>query len=318
MTHSKTLVIVGCGAAKRDEPTRAADLYTSTYFAKKREYAETIGDEWLILSAEHALVTPDRELDPYETSIDDLDEDRLDALAHTVGMSLIDWIANEVGKGVEIEEIIVLAGRSYLDPLRERESFSSGIDPTVTFPLQTNDLGGIGEQMGWLSERVKTESAEQSRLVTDGGSNVSEDESSRPGGATAQCVGNTECSFYQRNVWEAYPAAVVLPEAHSRLNSRADSSSIPAFTQKRTVINQVNHWSGPTSGGGESEQQRLVTDGGQDSPGDVVYHVVCHGCDHEDVVEDDRVLAAVNEVLHRKRTGHAVEYAEIGGDPREC
>ncbi|MFD1601002.1 hypothetical protein ACFSBX_18875, partial [Halobellus rarus] len=72
-------------------------------------------------------------------------------------------------KGVEIEEIIVLAGRSYLDPLREREAFSAGIDPTVTFPLQTNDLGGIGEQMGWLSERIAAESAEQTRLVADGG-----------------------------------------------------------------------------------------------------------------------------------------------------
>lgn len=29
-------------------------------------------------------------------------------------------------------------------------------------------------------------------------------------------------------------------------------------------------------------------------------------------VEDDRVLAAASEVLHRKRTGHHVEYNEIG------
>ncbi|WP_160113915.1 hypothetical protein [Halobellus limi] len=46
--------------------------------------------------------------------------------------------------------------------------------------------------------------------------------------------------------------------------------------------------------------------------GDVVYHVVCHGCDYEDVVEDDRGLAVTSEILHRKQTGHTVEYAEIG------
>lgn len=52
-------------------------------------------------------------------------------------------------------------------------------------------------------------------------------------------------------------------------------------------------------------------------PSDAVYHVVCHGCEYEDVVEGDRVLAATNEIVHRKRTGHAVEYAEIGpGDSR--
>lgn len=43
-----------------------------------------------------------------------------------------------------------------------------------------------------------------------------------------------------------------------------------------------------------------------------VYHVVCHGCDYEDTVEGDRVLAATNEIVHWKRTGRAVEYAEIG------
>ena len=41
---SKTLVIVGCGAAKRDELTEAQDLYTSTYFAKKRDLDDV--DEW--------------------------------------------------------------------------------------------------------------------------------------------------------------------------------------------------------------------------------------------------------------------------------
>ena len=30
---TRTLVIVGCGAAKSDEEAEARDLYTSTYFA---------------------------------------------------------------------------------------------------------------------------------------------------------------------------------------------------------------------------------------------------------------------------------------------
>lgn len=45
---------------------------------------------------------------------------------------------------------------------------------------------------------------------------------------------------------------------------------------------------------------------------DPAYHVVCHGCEYEDVVEDDRVLAAASEIAHRKRTNHPVEYEEIG------
>ncbi|WP_435065935.1 DUF6884 domain-containing protein [Halobaculum sp. EA56] len=158
-------VLVGCGAAKRDERSEARELYTSTYFAKKREYAETVGDEWAILSAEHGLVEPDDELDPYETHIDDLNGDALDELAHKVGLELIEWL----GATDPADEIVVLAGRSYVDPLRERETFHAGIDPAVSFPFEQLDLGGIGEQMSWLGERVDAATAEQQRLVTDGG-----------------------------------------------------------------------------------------------------------------------------------------------------
>ncbi|QZP37098.1 DUF6884 domain-containing protein [Halobaculum magnesiiphilum] len=160
-------VLVGCGAAKRDERSEARDLYTSTYFAKKRAYAETVGDEWAILSAEHGLVEPDAEIDPYETHIDDLDDHRLNQLAHRIGMELIEWL---VARGADTgDEIIVLAGRSYVDPLRERETFHAGIEPSVSFPFEQLDLGGIGEQMSWLGERVAAATAEQSTLITDGG-----------------------------------------------------------------------------------------------------------------------------------------------------
>jgi hypothetical protein len=159
---TRTLVIVGCGAAKRDTEAPAKDLYTSTYFAKKRAYAETIGDDWQVLSAEYGLVPHDFVIKPYETHIDDLDDRELDLLAHSVGMDLINLCARK-----EFDEVRVLAGRSYLDPLREREAFATA-PATVRFPLQEADCGGIGEQMQWLDERVAAY-GEQQRLMTDGG-----------------------------------------------------------------------------------------------------------------------------------------------------
>lgn len=49
-------------------------------------------------------------------------------------------------------------------------------------------------------------------------------------------------------------------------------------------------------------------------PTDKAYHVVCHSCDFEEVVEDDRVLAAAKEKLHQRLTEepHKVEYTDIG------
>ena len=168
---SKTLVVVGCGAAKRDGPTVAKDLYTSTYFQKKREFAEQRGDFWQILSAEHGLISPELEVAPYDTTISDLTDGELDQLAHEVGMDLIDWMAAHEIDGETVDEIIVLAGKSYIDPLREREAFAAGIDERVSYPLQENDLGGIGEQMAWLGDRAAA-GGEQSKLVTDGGTEL--------------------------------------------------------------------------------------------------------------------------------------------------
>lgn len=155
-TDTNAFVIVGCGSAKQDTPAEAQHLYTSTYFAKKREYAVEFGDNWRVISAEHGLIKPDTIIEPYDTHITDLTEDELDALAHTVGITLIDWIAETIAANAPVSEIIILAGRSYLDPLQERDTFSAGIEPTVTYPLQQNQLSGIGEQMSWINDRLNT------------------------------------------------------------------------------------------------------------------------------------------------------------------
>jgi hypothetical protein len=160
----RTLVIVGCGSAKRDNRGRrvpARDLYTSTYFEKKRDYAESVGDEWMILSAKHGLIAPESKFSTYDTSIDDLGGDELDALAHQVGMTLIDWAAY----GGDVERVAVLAGKRYLQPLRMRDAFSAGVSARVVYPLQQNDLGGIGEQMAWLGERADAADHQQVRLT---------------------------------------------------------------------------------------------------------------------------------------------------------
>lgn len=42
----------------------------------------------------------------------------------------------------------------YLEPFQYRDVFSAGIEPRGEFPLQEHDLGGIGEQMSWLTEQA--------------------------------------------------------------------------------------------------------------------------------------------------------------------
>lgn len=54
----------------------------------------------------------------------------------------------------------------------------------------------------------------------------------------------------------------------------------------------------------------------RDRSRDAVSHDVYYGCDYEGIVGDDRVVTAIDEVLHRKRTEHPVEYEEIGENSR--
>ena len=102
-----TLVLVGCGAQKRDpsDPTdlhvaavgpdeqfrtgtgpawRAEDLYTHWYFNAKAEFAAltsawagdvTDAPGWAILSAEHGVLLPEQRVRHYDTTIDDLGGD---------------------------------------------------------------------------------------------------------------------------------------------------------------------------------------------------------------------------------------------------
>lgn len=72
---SRRLVIVPCGRSKIWDkhpsagPTPAKDAYTGTPFKLNRQYAETFGDAWVILSAKYGFISPDFVLpSPYEVT----------------------------------------------------------------------------------------------------------------------------------------------------------------------------------------------------------------------------------------------------------
>ena len=193
-------VLIGCGAAKASETMEARDLYTSSYFAVKRQYAEAAvqwartadrqANSWGILSAEHAVLMPRLEVEPYDTTIDDLRgvpiqgepayelpsgksvETELDRWAMRVHSSLGDWLRRPYAADQQespCRELVVLAGSDYVAALRERDIFTGrptalrtgrstyrALPPkaTVRFPFQERDFDGMFEQMAWLSDRV--------------------------------------------------------------------------------------------------------------------------------------------------------------------
>ncbi|RLM41454.1 hypothetical protein DVK00_19590 [Haloarcula sp. Atlit-47R] len=147
-------VLIGCGDAKTDDPAEARDLYTSSYFAVKRSYAEAAvqwartadrrANTWAVLSAEHGILMPRQTVAPYDATIEDLRDDpiegeanyrlpsgdcvesRLDRWALRVHSSLGDWLRRPYAADQQespCRELVVLAGSDYVDALRERDIF---------------------------------------------------------------------------------------------------------------------------------------------------------------------------------------------------
>jgi|GEM_PF-2318597 len=160
----KTFAIVSCGSKKGDEKTAAKDLYTSAHFQLKRRWAELYCENWLILSAEHGLVTPGYQLEPYDTSVRDLDADALQEWTADVEQKL--WYrsnsyeGNPAGNDVAWDdlpddfapnfELVMLAGAAYLEPFDD--FFEEQFPAPVYYPLAGKR---IGEQNQWLKAWVE-------------------------------------------------------------------------------------------------------------------------------------------------------------------
>ena len=193
-------MLIGCGQQKQDidEPVPAEELYTSTYFQLKKRYAEarnTGADDrpgWAILSAEHDVLYPGLEVEPYDTTIDDLGqkdspvepeayqhtaypwdeplyETRLDFWTRRVHFGLASWLGMKSGfpeEQPEARRLIVLAGEQYLEPLWENDVFEP-FPWENRFPFQENDFSGIGEQMHWLKQEAEKYSSEDVETEQD-------------------------------------------------------------------------------------------------------------------------------------------------------
>lgn len=184
-----TLVAVGCSGSKHEDDGTmpARDRYKRGYWTCKRRYGETIGDDWLIISAEHGVLDPETPIEYYERTPDDLqgipvDSDArlpsgddvttlLDQWALDVYEGLSAWLSSVAGgvdpRDVELE---VLLGRNYRDPLDARGVFDAlrvRGDLSVRFPFQEVEQarGGQGYQMGWMTDAVDA----ATEIVADGG-----------------------------------------------------------------------------------------------------------------------------------------------------
>ena len=142
---------------------------------------------WTVLSAKYDVLYPSLEVEPYDETIDDLEErdapvkpgayqhtrypwdepeyhTGLDFWARRVHYGLASWLGMKSGfpeQQPHCRRLIVLAGDRYVEPLQERDVFEPF--PWETwFPFQEKAFDGIAEQMAWLTDEADRYEAMQS------------------------------------------------------------------------------------------------------------------------------------------------------------
>jgi hypothetical protein len=134
------VLLLQCVATKRKIACRAKDMYTSAWFSKAKTYAQLQGVPWFILSAKHGLLEPDRVIEPYDESLNDVSAEQRRTWAERVGLAL--FLAGEW------DRVIILAGIAYH---KELERLLNQQQQRVEIPMRGLT---IGRQLRWLDENT--------------------------------------------------------------------------------------------------------------------------------------------------------------------
>jgi hypothetical protein len=138
-TDGKLAYFVSCVGRKNSATAAAMDLYSSAWFKKARDFAESKECPWYILSAEYGLVSPSQIIEPYEKTLNTMPvaERRLWA----------EKVNSQIERNVpQLERAVLLAG------LRYREFLTGHLSRrNIVVEVPMKGLR-IGEQLAWLSK----------------------------------------------------------------------------------------------------------------------------------------------------------------------
>ncbi|MFH1212341.1 MAG: hypothetical protein V1659_05460 [Candidatus Woesearchaeota archaeon] len=136
------IVLISCASKKLNHCSKAKDLYISPLFQKNMHYANSLNpDKIFILSARYGLLRPNKEILPYNKTLNRMGSGEIRKWA----FSVLEQLKKEAN--LESDEFIFLAGEKYrrflLPSIKHYKTPMHGL--------------GIGKQLKWLSERIKDE-----------------------------------------------------------------------------------------------------------------------------------------------------------------
>ncbi len=136
----KKIILISCASKKINKKIKAQDLYISALFQKNLQYAKSLNpDKIFILSAKYGLLKLDKEVEPYDKTLNRMRSCEIKEWANSV--------LSQLQKVVDLnkDEFVFLVGDNYRKFLLPRIN-------NYKIPM----LGlGIGKQLKWLNEKIK-------------------------------------------------------------------------------------------------------------------------------------------------------------------
>lgn len=126
-----TVALIACSKSKADQPSPAADLYTSALFEKSKTYAHERADKWFILSAKHGILDPKVVIEPYDKTLKKMPKNERAAWSEKV----FERLRQHLAPG---DHILFVAGKDYREFLAAKLT-ASGF--SVQTPLEGLSLG---------------------------------------------------------------------------------------------------------------------------------------------------------------------------------
>lgn len=134
------ITLISCVSKKLDKKEKAENLYVSPLFKFNLNFAKKLNsDKIFILSAKYGLITLEKEIEPYNLTLNTMKNDEI--------KNWSEQVLNDLKKQADLEkdEFIFLAGEKY------RRHLLPNIK-NYQIPLQGL---GIGKQLKFLKEHVK-------------------------------------------------------------------------------------------------------------------------------------------------------------------
>ena len=136
------IILISCVSKKLNHKSKAQYLYVSPLFQKNLRYAKLLNpDKIFILSAEYGLLDLNREIEPYDKTLNKMSSNEIKEWANSV--------INQLQKVSDLDkdEFVFLAGNNYRKFL---------LPHIKNYKIPMFGLG-IGKQLKWLTEKIKNE-----------------------------------------------------------------------------------------------------------------------------------------------------------------